>query len=554
MTQAINDDRVIVSATHGRTLDVLVSGPPDGLALVFHSGTPAGLAAFGPMTDAASARGLRTVRYARPGYSLSAPQPGRQVADAAADVAAILDWLGIDRYVTAGWSGGGPHALACAAAHPGRCLAAATIAGVAPHNSPGLDWLAGMAAENVEEFGAAAAGEPVLSQFLEDAAAGLRDVSGPDVARSLGGLVSAADAAVASGAFADYLAASFREALRGGIAGWRDDDLAFVGDWGFAVGSAGRRVPVTIWQGDQDRMVPGAHGEWLAAHVAGARPRMLPGEGHLTLITTAFGQILDDLINVAGTGTGPPPSLRNVTGEAARPAGPEDPATARAPADPAAAQDPAAPAGFDRCVVRDVYDAMAADYAASFGSDLDKLPLDTEILDLLARRAAGRGPVLDIGCGPAHLGAYLAARGARVVGLDLAPRMLAEARRQRGELELGTAVADLRQLPVATGSCAAAVSFYTLHHLPRPELAGTLGEFRRVLAPGGELALAVHEGEGEFVGRSDPLVMCTLYSAAELESALARAQLRVETVRRRDPLPQERQSGRVYVTAVARTR
>ena len=130
--------------------------------------------------------------------------------------------------------------------------------------------------------------------------------------------------------------------------------------------------------------------------------------------------------------------------------------------------------------------------------------------------------------------------------------MLAEARRRRGALELGAAVADLRELPVASGSCAAAVSFYVLHHLPRTELAGALGEFRRALAPGGELALAVHEGEGEFVGRTDPLVMGTLYSAAELQSALARARLRVETVRRRDPLPHERQSGRVYVTAVAR--
>jgi pimeloyl-ACP methyl ester carboxylesterase len=300
MTRAINDDHVTVSAADGRTLDVLISGPPDGLALVFHSGTPAGLVAFGPMTDVATARGLRTVRYVRPGYSLSTPQPGRRVADAAADVAAILDWLGVDLFITAGWSGGGPHALACAAALPARCLAAASIGGIAPRNSPGLDWLAGMAQENVEELGAAAAGEPALSQFLEAAAAQLRDISGPEVALGLGGLVSDVDARAATGDFADYLAASFGEAVRGGIAGWRDDDLAFAGDWGFAVGSADLRVPVAIWQGDQDRMVPYAHGAWLAAQLATARPRLLPGHGHLTLITAAFGQILDDLLEAAG--------------------------------------------------------------------------------------------------------------------------------------------------------------------------------------------------------------------------------------------------------------
>lgn len=530
MTQAINDDRALIPLPGGRTLDVLVSGPSDGLALVFHSGTPGGLADPCPMTGAASARGLRTVRYARPGYSRSAPQPGRRVADAAADVAAILDWLGIGKFVTAGWSGGGPHALACAALLPGRCLAAASIAGIAPCDSPGLDWLAGMANENVEEFGAAAAGEQELSQFLGAAAARLRDITGAALAAGLGGLVSAVDAAVASGDFADYLAASFREALRDGIAGWRDDDLAFVADWGFPAGPRDLQVPVSIWQGDQDLMVPRAHGEWLAAHLAGARRRILPGQGHLTLVTTAFGEILDDLIDMAG-----PEAEPGVAGPEAAPG-------------PGGLAEP----GFDRTAVRDVYDAMAADYVQTYGGDLDQLPLDTEILDLLARRAGPRGPLLDVGCGPAQVGAYLAARGARVVGFDLAPGMLAAALRRRGGLPLGAAVADMRELPVASGSCAAVVSFYALHHLPRADLPGVLREFRRVLAPGGELALAVHEGEGEFDGTSDPLITCTLYSAAELERALAGAQLRVETVRRRDPLPHERQSGRVYLTAVAR--
>ena len=302
---------------------MLVSGPADGLALVFHSGTPSGLAVLRPMTDAAAARGLRTVQYARPGYSGSPPHPGRRVADAAADVTAILDWLGLDTFVTAGWSGGAPHALACAAALPGRCLAAATIGGVAPYDSPGLDWLAGMAQENVDEFEAALAGELQISQFLEAAATQLRDITGTAVAAALGGLVSAVDAAAASGDFADYLAASFRGALQQGIAGWRDDDLAFVRDWGFAVGSGDLRVPVAIWQGDQDRMVPYAHGEWLAAHVTGARPRMMPGHGHLTLITKAFGQILDDLLGLAGPAAARPAPLREPPGAGGQaPAGP----------------------------------------------------------------------------------------------------------------------------------------------------------------------------------------------------------------------------------------
>jgi len=257
-------ERLTVQASGG-LLDVLVSGPEDGLALVFHTGTPSGLVESGPVAGAAAARGLRTVLYARPGYGDSTPQPGRLVADAAADVDAILARLRIDEFVTAGWSGGGPHALACAALLPVRCLAAATIAGVAPSDSPGLDWLAGMGQENVEEFDAATAGEADLARFLDAAAGELRDITAAQVADGLGDLVSDTDKAVLTGGFAEYLAAMFRAALATGIAGWRDDDLAFARDWGLSLDALGHATPVAIWQGDQDRMVPQAHGEWLTS-------------------------------------------------------------------------------------------------------------------------------------------------------------------------------------------------------------------------------------------------------------------------------------------------
>jgi pimeloyl-ACP methyl ester carboxylesterase len=115
----------------------------------------------------------------------------------------------------------------------------------------------------------------------------------------MGGLISAADRAVVTAEFAEYLAASFRAVLRAGIAGWRDDDIAFVSDWGFPVEQAGA-VPVAIWQGDEDRMVPFSHGAWLAAHIPGARAHLAPGEGHLTLTVRSFGAVLDDLLALAG--------------------------------------------------------------------------------------------------------------------------------------------------------------------------------------------------------------------------------------------------------------
>src|SRR5215468_12329158 len=212
----------------GRRLEVLAAGPAGGLPLVLHNGTPVGPVAYTPMADAAAERGLRLVICARPGYGDSTPRPGRRVADVTYDVAAVLDELGAPRFVTVGWSGGGPHALACAARLPGRCLAAATMAGVAPFTAEGLDWVAGMGTENVTEFGAAVAGENQLTDYLEGEAADLATITGPEVADELGDLVSAADKAAATGGFADYLAASFRASVRTGIAGWRDDDLAFV--------------------------------------------------------------------------------------------------------------------------------------------------------------------------------------------------------------------------------------------------------------------------------------------------------------------------------------
>lgn len=280
----------------GRTLEYVVDGPADGTPLVFHHGTPSAAVPFPMMTAAAAAHGLRTVLHSRPGYAGSAPRPGRTVADDATDVAAILDALGAERFVTVGWSGGGPHALASAALLPDRCLAAATIAGVAPHRADDRDWLAGMGQENLDEFGAALAGEPALTAYLEEAAAGMAGVTGADIAAALGDLASDVDKRVLTGDFADYLAENFRASVSTGIAGWRDDDLAFVADWGFPLDRF--RVPVAIWQGGQDRMVPFEHGRRLAAQVTSAEVHLEPDEGHLSLIDK-LETILADLVRLA---------------------------------------------------------------------------------------------------------------------------------------------------------------------------------------------------------------------------------------------------------------
>lgn len=240
----------------GRRLEVLTDGPVGARALFFHSGTPSAAIPFRPLIDAAAAHGLQLVTWSRPGYGGSDAAPGRSVADVASDAAAVLLTLAIDEFVTLGWCGGGPHALACSALLPESCKAAATIAGVAPYPAAGLDWLAGMGEENVEEFSKAMQGEQALTPYLEEQARVLRKVTGTDVAMALGGLISPVDKACLTGEYAEYLAAAIRRSCSTGVAGWRDDDLAFTCDWGFRVESID--VPVAVWQGDQDLMVPPA--------------------------------------------------------------------------------------------------------------------------------------------------------------------------------------------------------------------------------------------------------------------------------------------------------
>ena len=242
---------LFVEVGDGRRLEVVVSGPDEGPVVVFHTGTPSAALHHPPTTRAAAENGLRLVSYGRPGYGASTAHPGRSVADVVPDTVAVLDHLGVGEFVTMGHSGGGPHALACAALLPDRCRAAASVAGVAPFDAEGLDFLAGMGPENVEEFGLTVQGVDALTPYLEAEAETLRTIGGPEVAAALGGLVPDIDKRVLTGELADYYAASFRKSVENGIAGWRDDDLAFVRPWGFELtditvpvsGLAGRAGP-----------------------------------------------------------------------------------------------------------------------------------------------------------------------------------------------------------------------------------------------------------------------------------------------------------------------
>jgi pimeloyl-ACP methyl ester carboxylesterase len=246
-------------------------GTPDSPAAVFwFHGSPNVGSPPEPLFAAAAANGLHWVSYDRPGYGGSSPDDGRTVASAAADVAAIADALGIGRFTVLGHSGGGPHALACAALLPERVIAAVSVSAPAPFDADGLDWFAGSSPGIMAENQAATGGRAALEAHWAHAA--------PE---EMSAFFTEADIAALGGAWS-WLAGVASQAMEQGSEGFLEDTLASVQPWGFRPGAIG--VPVLIMHGADDKMVPPAHGQWLAARCPGAGLRIVREAGHITVL------------------------------------------------------------------------------------------------------------------------------------------------------------------------------------------------------------------------------------------------------------------------------
>lgn len=281
----------------GRHLDVASAGD-SGPAIVFHHGTPGLGLPYAPWVQAAREAGFRWIAASRSGYGNSARRQGRSVADDVDDVRDVLDHLGVAQFVAVGWSGGGPHALACGARLGGRCAGVVVLGGVAPYveaTAARVDWMAGMSLGNVEEFGLALDGEAALRPALESWRAETAQATGAQILDITG---ERGDGSERMAEFADTVAATFRGGVGPGIDGWLDDDLAFVGDWGFALADVA--VPVIVWHGDDDRMVPAGHGRFIADNVPDARRHLLAGEGHLSIAARRFAEVIIEARGLIG--------------------------------------------------------------------------------------------------------------------------------------------------------------------------------------------------------------------------------------------------------------
>ncbi len=275
-------DTTMVRASGGRELCVETGGDANGRPVLIHHGSPGARLLFADWVSDAAEDGVRLICYDRPGYGRSTPHPGRIVADCVADVRAIAAALGYDRIAVWGISGGGPHALACAALLPDLVCAVASLASIAPYGPPDLDFFTDMGQDNVDDIQLLLRDPAAAHEKLASDREGLLQATAATVTDGIESLISPADAAALRSGLDEYLLRSMQLGLEPGDQGWWEDGQVHVEDWGFSFDDI--ELPVQLWHGRHDKFVPFQHGEWLAKQIPGAEAHLSDDDGHLTLL------------------------------------------------------------------------------------------------------------------------------------------------------------------------------------------------------------------------------------------------------------------------------
>jgi len=292
-----------VRTADGRRLSTQVYGDPDGKPVFLLHGTPGSRLGPHPRSAVLHRLGVQLISFDRPGYGGSDRFEGRRVADAARDVLAIADSYGLHRFAVVGRSGGGPHALACAALLPERITRAAVLVGIAPHGADGLDWFDGMAQSNVTEFTAASNGYADIVAHTKVVADAVRANPASLLAKLQAELPDSDRRVVADRGIRSMLICTYAEALRTSDYGWVDDALAFCSPWGFD--PAAVTAPVLIWHGASDVFSPASHARWLADRIPNSAVVVQAGAAHFGAL-----DVLPDILRWLCAGR---PSSRGLT-------------------------------------------------------------------------------------------------------------------------------------------------------------------------------------------------------------------------------------------------
>jgi len=283
----------IIELVDGRALEIATMGDPSGHTVLFHHGTPGSYKTFQALEPLLERENFFFVTNSRAGYGASTRLEGRTIGSVVDDTRATLDHFRRGSYAALGWSGGGPHALACGALDATRCRRVVALASVAPQVDD-FDWTEGMGPENLEEFELAAKGGAPYEEYMKSVGDAMAEMTKDNVIELMSGLLPDVDRDVlAEDDFRELFADSCRYGFKNTWRGYFDDNRAFLLPWGFDV--ANIQVPVALFYGDADLMVPPTHGTWLASHLPRVSSHHVAKEGHLSIFANHFDEVATEL-------------------------------------------------------------------------------------------------------------------------------------------------------------------------------------------------------------------------------------------------------------------
>jgi len=277
---------VNVKSSDGRNLCVQTFGDPSERAVLFHSGTWEGRTLYPPLIEDAKRFGLFVIGYDRPGYGGSTAQPGRTIADHAADLTAIAKHLEITRLATIGFSGGGSHAVASAVLLPDLIVASVAFCPLRPIETPNVG-LISKEEENPRPIFNPLSARPPLEKEREEILAisqeGIKEVN-----------MAFPEKERVSAAFLDFHYGSMKAAIEPGVEGPVDDIRAYYTPWGLDLKT--NRIPIGIWHGKADATVPYTHGEWLAANTPRTQVRLTETDSHRSIFENSYDEAMEWLL------------------------------------------------------------------------------------------------------------------------------------------------------------------------------------------------------------------------------------------------------------------